>query len=386
MRRAQSVLLAFAAVTLGAPPPAGTSDPGDLIAHEWGTFTSVAGEDGRAVEWLPLAGPSDLPCFVNDRSRWWIKRQLSGTVRMETPVIYFYATADTRVDVRVRFRQGQITEWYPRADVTSPVVSSTVMRKPGFEGLIEWRDIDVLPRGRTDFPTNRGASHYYAARETDASPIQVGAEREKFLFYRGVASFTPPVAARVSGNGSIVVTSVGDDALGDVILFENRAGRISYEVRRGATVEATFPAGVPEGTIEPLFAELRAILIANELYPKEADAMIATWRDSWFEEGTRVLYVVPPAVVDAILPLDIDPRPRDVARVFVGRVEIVTPAMLRAVQAAITASDDGALRKYGRFLRPIAERLLARSTPAERAVIADRVSSSATWSVPAACN
>ena len=37
---------------------------GGLVAHEWGTFTSIAGEDGRAVQWLPQAGPTDLPCFV----------------------------------------------------------------------------------------------------------------------------------------------------------------------------------------------------------------------------------------------------------------------------------------------------------------------------------
>ena len=35
-----------------------------LAVHEWGTFTTVAGEDGRAIEWLPLSGPTDLPCFV----------------------------------------------------------------------------------------------------------------------------------------------------------------------------------------------------------------------------------------------------------------------------------------------------------------------------------
>ena len=27
----------------------------DLTVHEWGTFTSIAGKDGRAAEWLPLA-------------------------------------------------------------------------------------------------------------------------------------------------------------------------------------------------------------------------------------------------------------------------------------------------------------------------------------------
>src|SRR6267154_2761824 len=35
-----------------------------LTAHEWGTFTSIAGSDGQAVEWSPLSGSTDLPAFV----------------------------------------------------------------------------------------------------------------------------------------------------------------------------------------------------------------------------------------------------------------------------------------------------------------------------------
>jgi hypothetical protein len=306
---------------------------------------------------------------------------------METPVIYFYASADTSVDVSVRFRQGLVTEWYPRARVAPGLVRSSVLREPGFEGTIEWRDVEVSPHGRVDFPAERGASHYYAARETDASPLQVGSQREKFLFYRGVGSFTPPIAARVLRDGSIVASSVGG-ALGDVILFANRNGRTSYEVRRRAAAETIFATGLTQGTIEPLFGELRAILIAKGLYPREADAMIATWRDSWFEEGTRLLYVVPPAVVDTILPLDIHPRPREVTRVFIGRVEVITPAILQDVRQAFAASDRPALDKYGRFLRPIVERLLPGSTPGERATLEHRLSSDFTrWSrVPATCS
>jgi len=41
----------------------------DLTVHEWGTFTAIAGKDGRAAEWLPLGFPrypasTDLPQFV----------------------------------------------------------------------------------------------------------------------------------------------------------------------------------------------------------------------------------------------------------------------------------------------------------------------------------
>jgi hypothetical protein len=85
--------------------------------------------------------------------------------------------------------------------------------------------------------------------------------------------------------------------------------------------------------------------------------MIETWRDSWFEEGTRLFYIVPPAMVNTILPLTIEPKPAQVARVFVGRVEIFTPATIQAVERAIATNDTGILATYGRFLGPITERI-----------------------------
>ncbi len=38
--------------------------------------------------------------------------------------------------------------------------------------------------------------------------------------------------------------------------------------------------------------------------------MIDTWRDSWFEEGSRLIYILPESAVNAMLPLEIDPTPR----------------------------------------------------------------------------
>src|SRR6266576_1709619 len=39
----------------------------------------------------------------------------------------------------------------------------------------------------------------------------------------------------------------------------------------------------------------------------EAHAMVEAWRDSWFEEGSRLLHIVPAAFVDGVLPLSINP-------------------------------------------------------------------------------
>jgi hypothetical protein len=106
-------------------------DPDSLVVHEWGTFTSIAGEDGRAVEWFPLDGQRDLPCFV-ERYDVGIKPSLAGTVRMETPVLYFYARQPTTIDVSVRFRQGLITEWFPHAAVTPSKIGPSSLRTSGF--------------------------------------------------------------------------------------------------------------------------------------------------------------------------------------------------------------------------------------------------------------
>jgi hypothetical protein len=59
----------------------------DLTVHEWGTFTAIAGKDGRAVEWTPSTGPTDLPGFVEHLSAANLKGGLRGTIRMETPVL-----------------------------------------------------------------------------------------------------------------------------------------------------------------------------------------------------------------------------------------------------------------------------------------------------------
>jgi hypothetical protein len=69
---------------------------------------------------------------------------------------------------------------------------------------------------------------------------------------------------------------------------------------------------------------------------REARAMVETWRDTWFAPGTRLFYLVPRAMVDRVLPLDIDPQPLDVTRVFVGRIELSA----RANQATHASSGS----------------------------------------------
>jgi len=336
-------LLFFVIATVALPK---TVDEVGVTVHEWGTFTSVAGENGEAIAWRTYGGPADLPCFVHRFGGF--KSGLFGTVRMETPVLYFYASRESIANVKVRFSNGTITEWYPQAALSH------------LNDAIEWRDIRVSPAAAADFPVG-GRGHYYAARETDAAPLQVGTQREKFLFYRGVGTFPLPVSAKPLEDSKILAKNRGTDAIGGLILFQNRQGKIEYQLAGTFESEIIFDPGLFRSDPAALLTDLENILVRQGLYRKEAQAMIETWRDSWFEEGTRLFYIVPKRVVDSILPLDIQPAPSETTRVFVGRMEIITPAIEQDVKHAIENNDRLALGKYGRFLEPIAQRIAVKS-------------------------
>jgi hypothetical protein len=356
-------------------PPAGPS-PFAVTVHEWGTFTSVAGTDGRAIDWLPLGGPTDLPCFVEHYQNNQLvkvtgsdhpvdyaqaRTALRAKVRMETPVLYFYSQRDASADVRVRFPRGVMTEWYPHAAVTEAIVSTETVRDPRQAAVIQWPNVKIAPSGTAAFPVDAGQSHYYAARETDAAPLTVNTQAERFLFYRGVASFDVPLAAVPRTDGGVRVSNLESDDLPAVVLFARRGNALGYRIHGPIHDSATIDAPALSGSLEGLRSDLEHLLTQAGLYPREAKAMVETWRDSWFEEGTRVLYIVPRREVDALLPLDITPAPAKTVRVFVGRMEVVMPDMEQAVEHAVTSGDAATLERYGRFLEPIGDRLLART-------------------------
>jgi len=106
-------------------------------------------------------------------------------------------------------------------------------------------------------------------------------------------------------------------------------------------------------TVDSLCGDLEGILVDRGLYPDEAHAMVATWRDSCFEEGSLLIWILPRGFIDNVLPLAIDPAPAQIVRVFVGRLEIVTRATASAVETAVESDDEGTRNKYGRFLKTI---------------------------------
>jgi len=338
-----------------------------LIVHEWGTFTSFSGSDGVRLEYRPLVD-EDLPPFVLDRflqsgvPNLFSKSQVRVRMRMETPVTYFYTDRERDVNVRVSFPDGLLTEFYPPVARMEPAFE--YFQQPPLKGSsLDWGSIHLIPTdlfqaqvedpGRRRLlqsllpggltPPSDAKFHYGQARETDSALVHVhrpaadayaaalapaGDFFEKFLFYRGVGNFDLPLKLTASSDGTFTLANSGDTPIRSLFLIDADRKVIRFsafeQVASGGQLKLVQSA--EPGTIEALAEAVKSALVAEGLYEKEAIAMVNTWRSSWFgETGTRLLYVVPRPITDALLPLEISPAPEKTVRVLVGRMEIMTP-------------------------------------------------------------
>lgn len=330
-----------AVVAFAAEPDKG------LTVHEWGTFTSVQGSDGAQLYWNPFVAP-ELPFFVYDRGGPKVdgvnvglsKVVMTTRQRMETPVLYFYSDSAVTADVAVRFPQGVITEWYPDKSAVDPQQVMPGMVHVNQPPALHWRQVQILPPSAdlAALPKDGSGSHYYAARETDASLVRTTtgkrSETEKFLFYRGVGSFVAPLTVKPVGDDAaqVSLTNTGPEELANLFVYKvDVDGRLSWtpvmKLAPGQSQNIEMSQATGSGA-DSLAAALRSALVREGLYEKEAAAMVKTWESSWFSErGMRVLYTLPRAWTDRTLPLAVTPSPKSIERVMVGRAEIITPQM-----------------------------------------------------------
>jgi hypothetical protein len=368
----------FSAITFLAVSLALTAQGKDqFVAHEWGTFTSVQGADGAQIVWRPSIA-TDLPKFVYSRdvanggfrgnalSDPFGKGVMTSFVRMETPVIYFYSDKERTADVRVRFPQGRVTEWYPQATHVGPY--STTNKSEFVQAArsgIEWNGVKILPRNTKEISAEKlirerqghETEHYYAARETDANFLRMdapsaraGKEYERDLFYRGVGYFRAPLTMKMdSSETHLTLFSAHSEPLTDLFVLTIQRGQARYQVVNRVTdkQEQTVPLSAKPfaklSEVRPnLMRDMAAALTRQGLYAKEAQAMVETWKDQWFaEEGTRVLYLLPAKWTDQTLPLEITPKPDQTVRVMVGRAELITPSTEKMLRQQVTSYHRG---------------------------------------------
>lgn len=315
------------------------------VVHEWGTFTSLHAPDGRAVSWRTTGETHALPSFVqgnlrhgdvafagpvdcDDPDAVHTKGSCFAQVRMETPVIYVHTDGPARFRLQVGFVDGFHTEWYPAA--------RDHRTQAGLD-VLDWGWVSAEPRSKARLPVEPAPSPYYAARDVDAALLRVDDQVERFLFYRGIGGFEPPVHPRAT-DASVSWDGRGAAAL---IVYERTPERTGAVVLRGAgeVARSALSSGDPRDA-------LRTVLRAEGLYPDEVEAMLATWEADWFEPGLRAFYLMPRDQIDARLPLAIEPAPQQVVRVIVGRADLIRPSELALAAAS---SAQATVERHGRF-------------------------------------
>lgn len=386
--------------------------PKPLVVHEWGTFTWLQDEKGSAIGGINT-DDEPVPEFVHrlcpnlllqvDRPDPYaeLRQGLPSdhpdvTMRMETPVIYFYPPEGWKpqpVDVHVTFKGGWITEFYPCAEAKAPGLDAQHPDRvypedwdPGkspastigymtymTEGELAWKGLTLNTPG-TGPKTE--AKVWLAPRAVDSARVKTGrGETEQFLFYRGVAHAGAGLNISRNKTGdsleirmwrAMVASNGGADAdafrvpaawLVDVRPDGTCAFRSLGEMRYAkqpmgqydpsVTTPATFDAKQYSGeNMAKLRGKMYDALVKAGLFPDEAEALLNTWEVSYFKSpGLRFFYLLPRAETDERLPLQIS-VPANVTRVVVGRIELVTPEQrtLLAKIAAGPAPDMSAAR------------------------------------------
>jgi hypothetical protein len=371
----------------GASPPEPSGD--DLIVHEWGTFLAMGGSDGVVLDGM-YHEEHGLPAFVHARGRDQL-RAYSALSKGETPVIYFYTSKEQSVRVEVKFPQGLWTQWYPSAAGVFPKFGAMSSADTLRDGRIVW-NAAIIPADKSPqpiLPATSADALWNFARQVDAAYVQTynpkkagpeAMETERYLFYRGLGGVPLPVRFSSNSDGTIGSEASKGVAVRHVFVIRVEKGRAAYayrsELKAGDEVTGVIPsmdqAGPVKQVADQIANDLESRLVASGLYAKEARAMVNTWRSSYFQtEGIRALFVLPQRWTDEFIPMSIRPAPRELVRVMVGRLELLTPERERISEAAVLAlaSPDSArrlagfetLRAQGRYVEPIVRRVLKSS-------------------------
>jgi hypothetical protein len=407
-----------------APPPApsgGSAYEGQgFVVHEWGTNTVVAGSDGRLVRGLHHEEES-LPSFVYDRMRGATRlgpeavQKFDCNTKLETPVTYFYSPEPRRVRVSVDYPKGVYTQWFPAVGAFYPLVAEPCSApgtlgdpvldpKFGFVmeecrqkysavggGLLDWGEVEILARDADVEallpPAPLDEFTWSHARAVAANPVRVQApggeaETERFLFYRGLGNDELPIVVRGAGAGGVELENLDPEhPVGPVFVLNVGEERAGFRLHAGGVPAATrveLPGlGVLESEAsiaeyeEALGRAIAEALEGSGLYRDEALGMVDTWKRQWFRTpGVRVLYLLPQAVTERLIPLSITPAPDRLVRTLVVRVELISPDREKADVDALAklagseqerAAAEAHFLALGRFAEPRLRRAIALS-------------------------
>jgi hypothetical protein len=346
-----------------------TSAHAQLIVHEWGTMTTLHAPDGTPQTRLNLIEAAELlPTFVK---RFEPQQPNSGfvsfapfakgahtpgradvTMRLETPVLYFYDPGNVVTgrgfDVRVQMRGGVLNEFYPAAmagmqrnGVPQGKSAQRLSLDSSWAGTLEWKDATL---DDTAAVPDTKAAVWLAPRQVRATKVRVGAQAEHYLFYRGVANVAALLVTQHSRRAVTLSAPhdkrwLGADpaTISRVWLVDVRAdGSLAFATRTDlrlspntaseplARIDRFVAKDFSKDRVTALWSSMKTELVAAGLYADEAQAMLETWQASYFRKpGLRVFHTTPRAWTDHYLPLELS-VPHEATRVLIGRIDLMT--------------------------------------------------------------
>jgi hypothetical protein len=290
-------------------------------------------------------------------------------MRLETPVIYFYpprgVSLPQTIDVDVKFRGGWLTEYYPKAEAAAPGLRSGSFKFGGLTpktvGSLSWKGLRVGAAGT--FP-NTDEAVWTTPRKVASQPVTTkSGESEQYLFYRGVGNIRAPLRVKTDRKQNLLRIYSNFDELqanssvamegawlahirsDHKVAFRNITldAVSSRPTNMLSEVNATFSETeyAPQN-LQSLKGEMHRALVGDGLFEDEATAMLDTWQRAYFKSpGLRLFFLVPRAWTDHYLPLELS-RDADVARVMMGRIELVTEdqrALLKQIAKGPVSSN-----------------------------------------------
>jgi hypothetical protein len=348
------------AQTADAPEPAEvTPPPATYTVHEWGTFTSIAASSGDLLGGAQHDEEA-LGATIHRRD---VGVEGSGaaevvtalvTQKLQTPVLFFHSDSALQVKLEAGFPLGLLDGWYPATAGFQPPIG-------GIQGLgggsLAWT-LELAPGAEPDQPVSDNTL-WSALRQVDTTPVKVGGEVERFVFYRGLGSIQGPVRLQAFDDGNMKVTNVSPYTLpGAWMVWVHENGGKMVRVDSIAPYGHQLFSGTPKEVPIDFQNNARAILTGAleevGLTPMEAQAAVAGAEHNFFKTyGVRLLYLAPEPWLDETFPLKLDPAPVDRVRAVVGRIELLPPAsemeVVTAVEAAFPTQDTSLLGKLGFF-------------------------------------
>lgn len=352
---------AFARLVMAAP----TSDEA-LVVHEWGTFTSFQDSKGATIAGINVDDEpvpafvhrlKDLPIFTaGSYPATWSQgapRCHGGvTLRLETPVLYFYPQAgfppNQRIDVQAKFVGGWLTEFFPAAAADVPQFPHTL--NGSAQGSLKWSDLRLAPAAVGNLPQTTAPVWLAPRKVRSAVVATANKEAEKYLFYRGVGHLDAPLVVRQQSEQLSLALREGEARLDRfppvwlVRVLPN--GKVWYVAAHpkasagGIDLSLRADGDATQGNLDALRGELASALITDGLYPDEAQAMLETWKLSYFSsEGLRLFFLLPQTWTDARLPLSIS-TPARVTRVMMGRIELVSEDQRAVLEQLYDLPDE----------------------------------------------